>query len=148
MRPFILPINGREKALQLAHTILSGLDEGVAWQVSVEPVKSTRTLSQNAYLFGVCYKLISEATGYELDEVHEYCLGTHFGWVDKKVPKRPSNRHGTYSIPRRTTTTNEEGKRQVLSIQEFGDYIDFVQRFAAQKLSLLIPDPEPSLSGR
>lgn len=142
MPSFILPRGPRERALPLAHTVLAGLDEGAAWRVTIEPVKSTRTLAQNAYLFGVCYKMISEATGYELQEVHEYCLGQHFGWVDKKVPKRPSNRHGTYSVPRRTTTTNEKGKRAVLSTQEFADFVSFVQRFAAEKLCLVIPDPQ------
>jgi hypothetical protein len=142
---FILPKGNRERALPLAHTVLAGLDETVAWRVTIEPVKSTRTLSQNAYLFGVCYKMISEVTGYELQEVHEYCLGAHFGWVDKKVPKRPSNRHGTYSVPRRSTTINEAGKRSVLSKKDFSTYVDFVQRFAAEKLSLVLPDPDPSL---
>jgi len=107
--------------------------------------KSTRTLSQNAYLFGVCYPMMSERSGYEISELHEYCLGEFYGWVDKRVPKKPSNPNGKESIPRRTTTTNEKGKRQVISTKEFCDYVDFVQRFAAEKLMLVIPDPDKSL---
>lgn len=148
VRPFILPINGRAKALQLASTVLAGLGEGTAWKVTIEPVKSTRTLSQNAYLWGVLYPPIVELTGYETEELHEYCLGSFYGWIEKKVPRKPSAPTGFESVPRRTTTTDETGKRAVLSTREFADYVDFVQRFAAEKLGLVLPDPDPRLVRR
>lgn len=148
MHSFILPTHGRDKALRLAQVALSGLDEGVAWQVTIEPLKSPRTLSQNAYLWGVCYPLMSERSGYETTELHEYLLGEFYGWVDKRVPKKPSNPQGKESVPRRTTTTDEKGKRSVLSTTEFAQYIDFIQRFAAEKLMLVIPDPHPGLVRR
>jgi hypothetical protein len=145
---FILPTHGREKAISLACTALKGLDEGVAWRVSIEPFKLSRTLSQNAYLWGVCYSPMSERSGYEAAELHEYLLGEFYGWVDKRVPKKPSNPHGKESVPRRTTTTDEKGKRAALSTKEFADYVDFVQRFAAEKLLLVIPDPDAGLVRR
>jgi hypothetical protein len=142
MPSFVLPRGSRERALTLAHTVLAGLDEGAAWRVTIEPVKSTRTLSQNAYLWGVCYPAMSDRSGYETAELHEYLLGEFYGWVEKRVPKKPSNPKGKESFPRRTTTTNEKGKRAVLSTQEFADFVSFVQRFAAEKLCLVIPDPQ------
>ena len=145
MPEFILPIHDREKAIQLAHTVLNGLDELVAWRVTVEPVKETRTLSQNAYLWGVCYPLMSERSGYEVAELHEYLLGEFYGWVEKRVPKKPSNPKGTESVPRRTTTKNEAGERAVLSTKEFADFVDFVQRIAAEKMMLVIPSPDEHL---
>lgn len=145
MPEFILPKGSRERALPLAHTVLAGLDELVAWRVTIEPVKDERTVSQNAYLFGVCYPLMSEYSGYEKAELHEYLLGEFYGWVDKRVPKKPSNPTGKESIPRRTTTKNEKGKRDVLDKKPFGEFVDFVQRFAAEKLMLVIPDPDPGL---
>lgn len=148
MPQFVLPRGDRKRALLLAVSVLENLDEDAAWRVTIEPAKATRTLSQNAYLFGVCYKMISEATGYELDEVHEYCLGQHFGWRIKRVPKKPSNPQGKESIPLRTTTTNEAGKRSMLNTRQFSDYVDDVQRFAAKTLSIVIPDPDPSLRKR
>lgn len=145
MPEFILPKGSRERALPLAKSVLDGLDELVAWRVTIEPVKATRSLSQNAYLWGVCYPLISERSGYETAELHEYLLGEFYGWVDKRVPKKPSNPRGKESVPRRTTTTNEKGKRAVLSKKEFADFVGFVQRFAAEKLMLVIPDPDAGL---
>jgi hypothetical protein len=142
-KTFNLPKGPRRRALELATSALAALDENEAWKVTAEPVRHTRSLSQNAYLWAVPYKLISEATGYEVEEVHEYLLGRHFGWKDKRVPKTPRNPQGVESVPMRTTTTDEHGKRSVLSAEDFSTYVDFIQRFAATKLSLVIPDPDP-----
>ena len=122
---------------------LATLDPDEAWKITAEPVKSARSHSQNAYLWAVPYKLISEATGYEVEEVHDYMLGRFFGWKDKKVPKTPRNPSGVESVPVRTTTTDEHGKRSVLSIEMFSEYVAFIQRFGATKLGLVIPDPDP-----
>ena len=145
MPEFILSTHNREKALQLAHAVLASLDELVAWKVVVEPVQVDRTIQQNRYLNGVAYKMIGEVTGYERAEIHEYFLGLFFGWRDKKVPRKPSNPKGLESIPVRTTTTDETGKRQVLSTEDFWRYVEFLQRFAAEKLHMVIPDPDPAL---
>lgn len=142
MPEFILPKGKRSRSLALAQSILETLPEESAFRVTVEEVKSARTSAQNAYLFGVCYPPISEVTGYEKDELHTYFLGTHFGWKDRKVPKTPRNREGVESVPVRTTTTDEHGKRSVLPILAFSDYVAFVQRFAAIKLGIVIPDPQ------
>lgn len=143
MPEFILSTHNRSRALQLAQAVLQSLDEQTAWKVTVEPARSTRTDAQNNYLWAVANKMISDATGYEAEEVHEYLCGQHFGWKDKRVPKTPRNPDGVESVPRRTTTRNEQGKRNVLNTKDFADYVDFVQRFAAKKLSLFIPDPDP-----
>lgn len=143
MPDFILPKGKRSRALDLARSVLAGLDEEHAWKVTAEPVKSARSASQNAYLWAVPNKMISELTGYEAEEVHEYLLGRYFGWKDKRVPKTPRNPSGVESVPVRTTTTDEHGKRSVLSPQQFSDYVDFIQRFAAQTLGIVIPDPDP-----
>jgi hypothetical protein len=143
MPEFTLPSGSRKRALPLAMTVLESLDEQTAWKVTIEPVKRQRSDSQNAYLWAVPYKLISEATGYEIEEIHEYMLGSAFGWKDKKVPKKPSNPAGVESVPLRTTTTDESGKRSVLTTTRFAEYVDFIQRFAAKKLGLVLPDPDP-----
>lgn len=144
MPEFVIPRGPRKRALQLAVTVLEGLDEEAAWKVTIEPSKRERSDSQNAYLWAVPNKMISEVTGYEVLEVHEYLCGQHWGWKDKRVPKTPRNPKGVESVPVRTTTRNEQGKRDVLKTKAFCDYVDFVQRFAAQKLGLVIPDPDPA----
>ena len=94
---------------------------------------------------GVCYKILGDAIGYERDEVSEFLCGTYFGWREKRVPKKPSNRDGIESVPVRTTTTDEDGHRSVLTKMQFCEYVAFVQRFAASK-GVVIPDPDPELS--
>jgi hypothetical protein len=140
---FILPKGRGPRVLENAQIALSRLDPSEAWRITAEPVKSQRSHSQNAYLWAVPYKLISEATGYEVEEVHEYFLGRFFGWKDKKVPKTPRNPLGVESVPVRTTTTDEHGKRSVLGVDVFSEYVAFIQRFGAMKLGLVIPDPDP-----
>lgn len=143
MKPAYLPKGRPPKTVELLQLAIANLDPDEAWKITAEPVKPQRSHSYNAYLWAVPYKLISEATGYESEEVHEYMLGRFFGWKDKKVPKTPRNPEGVESIPVRTTTTDEHGKRSVLSFEAFSEYVAFIQRFGAMKLSLVIPDPDP-----
>ena len=101
-------------------------------EVSSKPWKKTRSNEQNALLFGVVYPPIAEAMGYTVEDIHEYMLGRHFGWVDAKVPKTPRNPEGLESRPFRTTTRDETGKRNVLSTKDFSKFLDTVERVAAQ----------------
>ena len=94
MPSFLLPTHNREKAHPISFNTgrMASLDELVAWRVVIEPVQIDRTLQQNRYLNGVAYKMISEVTGYERQEIHEYAsLRLFFGWRQKKVPRKPSN---------------------------------------------------------
>lgn len=112
--------------------------------VSSKPWKPTRSNEQNNYLFGICYPPIAEAMGYEVDGdngIHSFMCGTHFGWVDRPVPKTPRNPDGIASFPRRTTTRDENGQRDVLKKPEFSKFIETVHRIAA-KAGVFIPDPE------
>lgn len=109
--------------------------------VTTKPWKPTRSNEQNAYLFGVCYPPIAEAKGYTVDDIHEWMCGTHFGWVDEACPKTPTNPQGVRSRPFRTTTRDENGRRDVLKTKDFSDFVGTVQRIAAQA-GVFIPDAE------
>jgi hypothetical protein len=140
---FILPRTlPREKVIARVSRVLYELPLERAWRVQVAEYKSPRSDRQNRYLNGVCYKLIGDSIGYERDEVSEYLCGLHFGWKDKRVPKKPSNPQGIESVPVRTTTTDENGRRSVLGKQAFAEYVEHIQRFAASK-GIIIPDPDP-----
>jgi len=106
--------------------------------VSCGPWKPTRSNEQNALLFGVVYPPIAEAMGYDVADIHEFMCGTHFGWVDVKVPKTPRNPEGVESRPFRTTTRDEHGKRNVLKKDQFSKFIDTVERVAA-KAGVFVP---------
>lgn len=115
--------------------------QGFPLDATAKPYKPTRSSEQNAYLFGVVYPPIAEAMGYTVEDIHEYMLGRHFGWVDVKVPKTPRNAEGLASVPRRTTTRDEDGKRSVLNKAEFSAFVETVQRIAAQA-GVFIPDAQ------
>ena len=120
------------------------VSNGVSILVDWKLWKPSRTNYQNNYLFGVCYPLLSDAMGYDVNDLHEYFCGTHFGWVDKKCPKKPHNAKGLESVPFRTTTRNSENKSDVLGKVAFGEFVATVHRVAG-KANVFIPDPDPSL---
>lgn len=121
---------------------LEELPEDRAWKVTIEAVKSKRSTDANEYYWGCALEVISNVTGYEKEELHEYFCGLRWGWRQKKVPKTPNNPAGIEDVPIRMTTTDAQGRRCVLSITEFYEYVEFVRRFALMKLQLAIPDPD------
>jgi hypothetical protein len=140
VQTFPVPAEGRQAAAQrIAAFILSALP-GKPLRVTVEKAKRQRSDPQNSYLFGVAYPLLAEAKGYEVNEIHEFMCGTHFGWVDKPCPKTPRNPEGLESKPFRTTTKDENGKRDVLGTVEFSDFVETVKRIAAHA-GVYVPDP-------
>lgn len=146
MTAFYLHNSDSTRASILANCLafLAQLPDSKSWVVEIRKYVKTRTLAQNAYLFGVGYPLLSEAKGYTVDEIHEWMCGTFFGWVDEKCPKTPQNPNGLRSKPFRTTTRDENGKRDVIGREPFGRFVDTMQRIAAQA-GVFIPDPEPEL---
>jgi hypothetical protein len=100
------------------------------WELLVQPFRRSRSSQQNRALWGLAYKMISEATGYELEELHDYYLGTHFGWTVKTV------------FGQKKRVPNKRSSK--LSTVEFAEFFDFIQRHAAQHLGLFIPDPDPN----
>lgn len=144
MAEWILPkLVARDgKVAGIAKFILS-LSPGKAWRITVEECRGARSDQQNKYLWSCAYKLLSEHTGYEVEEIHEYLLGKHFGEREKRVPRSANFPTGIKRVPIRTTTTNEMGKRDVLPWDAFCEYVAFVQRTAA-KVGCFIPDPDPN----
>lgn len=137
----------RKARAQRVATFLSGLDPRKPWEVLVRPFKRSRTNQQSRYERGVACVLLSKAVGYEPEEIHEYLCGMYWGWRQVACPKTPSNPRGIRDVPIRTTTTNANGERDVLSRTEFADFVDFIQRFGA-KHNVFIPDPEPEIALR
>jgi hypothetical protein len=142
MQTFRLP-KLLDRAMQIARIcrFLADLPLEKPWLITVDEAKSERSGRQLRYLNGVAYKVIGDAIGYERDEVSEFLCGTYWGWKEKRVPRKPSCPSGLESVPIRTTTTDEHGKRSVLSKMDFCDYVAFVQRFAASK-GIHVPDPD------
>lgn len=134
MQRFRLPKGKRNLTKIVGY--LSALPETREFDVEVKQFRNTRSVQQCRYLNGVAYRLLSEATGYERDDISEYMCGEYFGWKKKRKPGKK-----IVDVPVRTTTTNESGKRSVMSTTDFMDYVAYVQRFAADK-GIYIPDPD------
>lgn len=100
-------------------------------EVSAKPHKPTRSSEQNRLLWAL-YEPIADFMGYDREDVHEWMCGRMWGWKDVKVPKTPRNPEGLASVPVRSTTRNEEGKRSVIDSTTFTKFIDMVERIAAQ----------------
>lgn len=96
--------------------------EGQNVVVTIEKPSKQRTNPQNAYLWGVPYKMIADETGDDVDSVHHAMTEmflTEPGNVVKKV---------------KSTTK--------LSTVEFNEYVEKIIRWAAQFLGLYVPLPQ------
>lgn len=140
---FILPrlLSRDGKVASIARFLLN-LPAGKAWKVVVKEHRASRSDHQNNYLWKA-YEIFGDHLGYEKDEMHTVLLERYFGTVEKRVPRSKNYPDGIKHVARRTTTHDENGKRDVLTWDAFADYVAFVQRIAA-KHGCCIPDPDPS----
>jgi hypothetical protein len=93
--------------------------------------RKSRSNEQNALLWAM-YAPIAEHMGYDAEDVHEWMCGRMWGWKDIKVPKTPRNPEGLASVPVRSTTRDQNGKRNVIDKATFARFVDMVDRIAAQ----------------
>lgn len=122
---------------------LESLPYEKAYRIEPEEWKAERTEGVNAYYWSTVNKMIGQAWGFPAAEIHESMCGLHFGWVEKPCPPTPLNQKGLESVPRRTTTTDENGQRSVLKGMEFWEFIETCRQFGAERLGIYIPDPDP-----
>lgn len=100
-------------------------------EVSCKPLRKSRSNDQNALLWAM-YEPIAEHMGYDREDIHEWMCGRMWGWKDVHVPKTPRNPEGLASVPVRTTTRDENGKRDVIDKATFSKFVEMVERIAAQ----------------
>ena len=107
---------------------LSALPKDKAYEVTVKERKNTRSIQQNRYLWGICYAtILKHLPGWEAEDLHEYYLGECFGWETLEGLGRKRLRPIKRSSP--------------MNKQEFGDYVGFIQRKAAE-MGIFIEDPQ------
>lgn len=93
--------------------------------VTVQRKKHTRTLKQNAYLWGVVYPLLAEYTGETQDELHKI-------FKAKYLQQKKMWRGGEYAVQRSTAE---------LTSEEMGDFISSVV-LEASDLGIEVPLPD------
>lgn len=137
---FIVPTENRMEMVQRVGRFLLSALPGKRVRVQIEEAKPPRSDLQNRALWGVAYPPIMEAMGLrgekEREEIHEYFCGEYWGWVEYQILGKRKQR------PRRTTTRNELGKREVIPKLLFADFYGFVQQRAAAH-GIYVPDPDP-----
>lgn len=112
-------------------------NRGFAVEVSVRRHQKKRTPEANAYLWGVCYPLMSDTSGYEKEEIHFAMCCKYFGSSVMEVMGQ------RFEKPVRTTTTNEDGEAEWLGAMDFAEFVDFVIREAAYWYDVTVPPPTP-----
>lgn len=103
------------------------------WSVKIEEAKRARSLGSNNFYWGFVVTPMAEALGYSENEMHDELLGSYFGWVQKEF------RGHVRDVPRRTTTTNENGERDVLTGERMRLYMAHCQKIAAE-MGVCLPD--------
>lgn len=106
----------------------------VGQRVELRPVRRTRSLDQNAWIWGVAYPQLAEALGYEPHEIEEL----HYGLVAKWGGEHFDKRLGAM-VPNKRSSK--------LTTKEFSDFMEWLVRFAAKECGgvvIELPD-EPEM---
>lgn len=119
MRSFITPAGTRA----LLEFIESHQDQKLVFEV--RQYKRTRSLGLNAYHWAAVITPIADFMGESPEEAHRQLCGAYWGWVEKDLGGLIVRK------PRRTTTTNEEGKRDVLNWEQMTNFVYFCKAKAS-----------------
>ena len=99
-------------------------------QVVITERKSKRSNEQNRWIWGVAIPLIAEHCGYdhhEREALHYELLAKRFGTVTSKMDP-------AMKVPAKTSSQ--------MNTREFSDYMEWLARFAATELGVIIPLPD------
>lgn len=116
---------------------LSSLDVTKEWQITIGSVKKERSPQQNKALWGCAYETLRKATGNDKEDLHDYFCGEYFGWDIQDVMGQKKKK------PKRTTTTDYDGHRDVISTIHLQDFYAFIQQRSAETAGVFVPDPDP-----
>lgn len=126
MQRFIIRPDDHQRR-ENACAAINGLDTTKAWVVEVKLFKKKRSLNQNAFLHAVPLKIICDHTGYDIEDMKTYLLGTAYGWEEYRMfgetRKRPMKRS------------------HELKTDEFNWFLEWIEAWAARELQLAIPKP-------
>lgn len=122
----VLPDHDREARIASVVNFLRNCLPGKRVLVEIGAYSPKRSNNLNSYYWGVIVKMISDATGYEPDEVHEI-LAMKF--LPPRIVEIGGEAHAV-----RTRTSK-------LSTVDFQQFCEDCKRWSASELNLYIPDP-------
>jgi hypothetical protein len=109
---------------------LRGMKDGEVL-ITIERVKATRSSQANRWYWGVIVQMLSDHTGYTPDEMHSVLKA-------KFIPKRFAVANGNGEIQDELVIG---GSTAILNTVEFSEYCEAIRMWAAESLSVVIPDP-------
>lgn len=137
---FLLDPKDKRRDTILANVLacIGALPADKPWSIEVKRYVKERTNLQNSALWGCAYKALEEASGNDPEDLHIYFCGENWGWVEVEVMGQRKRK------PRRTTTHDENGKRDVIETIELAAFYEFIQRRAMEAAGVWVPDPDPN----
>ena len=111
--------------LRLRHD-LQKYEEGTTVEVSVRKLKRGRSYSQNAYYWAVPISMMSDVSGMEAEEVHQFLI-REFLSVERTLDNN------------KTITTNLS--TSALDTVAFEEYLSRVRQFASEFFGIFVPKP-------
>lgn len=103
--------------------------------ITVAAKRATRSALQNAWYWGQILRLLSEHTGYTVDELHEYCK-------QRFNPKRVSFCDANGEVKDEAAIGQSTARLNRIA---FADYCEAIREWAAgEPLYVAIPDPDPN----
>lgn len=117
---------------------VSTLKDGCEVEIAVTLLRATRSIQRNRWYWGVCVALLSEHTGYSADEIHDILKA-------KFIPKSLAVLDGNGTV---VDAFVIGGSTRQMSVPEFERYCTDIQQWAAEKLAVDIPDPDPCYAER
>lgn len=113
---------------------------GKRLRIAIRPVKKTRSIKQNRYYWGCVLNFVLQGLWDAGYPKHEVDIDTVHEFLKSKFLKKDLVSEDTGEVINVTRDTKG------LSTSEFMDYIADIQQWAAEFLSIVIPDPEQQSS--
>jgi hypothetical protein len=133
----IQPHCSREGLFAAVRGYINSLPDDKPWLIEIGKLKKRRTDRQNRALWACAYAVIAEETGNDPEDLHQYFCGEFFGWDEYDVMGQLRKR------PRRSTTKDGDGEKDVIPTEEFVKFFDFIQ-YRAAEVGIFVPDPDPN----
>lgn len=136
---FILHANDDGRALVKSnlHAFIDRLPDGKAWECVIDRHVKKRSPKQRKALFAAAYGPIMDFMGLrgedDKKELHRFFCCEYFGSRIDQLGRR---------MPLRTTTRNEQGEREEISMDVAFDMYEFIQQRAAEQ-GIDVPNPDP-----
>lgn len=108
------------------------LDSDTHWLVEITQWNPKRTLDQNAYIHAVPLKMISDKTGYPVEDIKQYLCGEFSGWQEFEM-------FGKKRMKPMLTTSK-------MTTVQMGEFIEFLIWYGAEKMGLNIPYPNEEVT--